>query len=62
MGGSVDMLATQDPDREQDDTEETPMYEKYDHLLHGSSRSKKYVHKTCTSMNLFRQNCELQIY
>ncbi|XP_041360828.1 zygotic DNA replication licensing factor mcm3-like [Gigantopelta aegis] len=41
MGSSVNMLATQDPDKEQDENEETPMYEKYDHLLHGSSRSKK---------------------
>ncbi|XP_071097249.1 zygotic DNA replication licensing factor mcm3-like [Haliotis cracherodii] len=41
MGSSVDMLATQDPEADRDQSEETPMYEKYDVLLHGSSRSKK---------------------
>lgn len=40
MGSSVDVLTTLN---ETDETEgaETPMYEKYDHLLHGGSRSKR---------------------
>lgn len=36
------MLATEDPDKEKkSEEEETPVYEKYDALLHGSARSKK---------------------
>ena len=41
MGSSVDMLATRDPDAEEEEEEDTPIYEKYDHLLHGATRSKK---------------------
>ncbi|XP_034828694.1 DNA replication licensing factor Mcm3 [Maniola hyperantus] len=41
MGSSVEMLSTENPDNnEVEDTKET-MYEKYDPLLHGKSRSKK---------------------
>ncbi|XP_044262348.1 DNA replication licensing factor Mcm3 [Tribolium madens] len=54
MGSSVDMLSTMRPD-EVDDDKVTPMYEKYDALLHGTSRKKtdkilsvdfmrKYIH------------------
>lgn len=54
MGSSVDMLSTHDPDTEDVD-KETPMYEKYDQLLHGQSRKRtdkilsvefmrKYIH------------------
>ena len=43
MGESVDRLATANPESEDDEENETPIYEKYDHLLHGGSRSKKYV-------------------
>lgn len=41
MGSSVDLLATADPEAEQNEETETPIYEKYDHLLHGGSRTKK---------------------
>ncbi|XP_050404275.1 zygotic DNA replication licensing factor mcm3 [Patella vulgata] len=41
MGNSVSLLATQDPDKERNEEQETPMYEKYDALLHGATRSKK---------------------
>lgn len=55
MGSDTSVLATQDPDTEEREQTETPMYEKYDHLLHGSSRKKsdkivsmqfmrKYIH------------------
>ncbi|XP_017774841.1 PREDICTED: DNA replication licensing factor Mcm3 [Nicrophorus vespilloides] len=54
MGSSVDMLSTQNPDAFTGE-KETPMYEKYDALLHGNSRKKtdkilsvdfmrKYIH------------------
>lgn len=41
MGIGVDMLSTHSPDEVQDEETETPVYEKYDALLHGSLRSKK---------------------
>ncbi|CAG2057077.1 unnamed protein product [Timema podura] len=40
MGSSVDMLSTYNPDTAEEDDVNTPIYEKYDSLLHGSSRSK----------------------
>lgn len=39
MGSSVDMLSTHNPDLD-DDELTTPIWEKYDPLLHGSTRSK----------------------
>lgn len=58
MGLGVELLSTDDPaqqNSEQEGAEDTPIYEKYDALLHGSSRSKdekvvslkfmrKYIH------------------
>ncbi|XP_064651857.1 zygotic DNA replication licensing factor mcm3-like [Lineus longissimus] len=41
MSSTVDLLATKDPDAEQEEDEETPIYEKFDNLLHGGSRSKR---------------------
>ena len=42
MGGTVDLLATRDPEQDRNEEEqETPIFEKYDHLLHGATRSKK---------------------
>ncbi|XP_013393100.1 zygotic DNA replication licensing factor mcm3-like [Lingula anatina] len=42
MGGTNDLLSTKDPERvEEDEDEETPIFEKYDALLHGATRSKK---------------------
>lgn len=41
MGLGVDMLSTQNPDEAEDEGVDTPIYEKYDALLHGSLRSKK---------------------
>ncbi|GIY20972.1 zygotic DNA replication licensing factor mcm3 [Caerostris extrusa] len=38
---SADFLATKDPDAEEEQEENTPMFEKYDALLHGS-RAKTY--------------------
>lgn len=54
MSSTVDMLTTQNPDMF-DGEKETPLYEKYDPLLHGSSRRRtdkilsvdfmrKYIH------------------
>ena len=42
MGGSCSVLATQDPDLEEREQMETPVYEKYDHMLHGSSRKRRW--------------------
>lgn len=40
MSSSVDMLSTHNPDLEHTE-KETPMYEKYDALLHGNTRKRK---------------------
>ena len=40
IAADADVLTTKDLDTEQDGEEETPMYEKYDALLHGNSRKK----------------------
>lgn len=39
MGADIDLLSTQGADVAADDIE-TPIWEKYDPLLHGNSRSK----------------------
>ncbi|XP_062268061.1 DNA replication licensing factor MCM3 [Platichthys flesus] len=54
MGGSVDVLATEDPDAIVDEQEELQIYEKHNNLLHGSKKKKdkivskefmrKYIH------------------
>ncbi|PNF28221.1 DNA replication licensing factor Mcm3 [Cryptotermes secundus] len=41
MGSSVDMLSTQNPDLAEGDSLSTPIYEKYDSLLHGGTRNRK---------------------
>jgi len=52
---NLDMLSTNNPDENESTVQDTPLYEKYDALLHGSSRSKtdkivsmqfmkKYIH------------------
>lgn len=52
---NLDMLSTRNPEENDSTTQETPLYEKYDALLHGSSRAKtdkivsmqfmkKYIH------------------
>ena len=43
MGSDCSVLATQDPDLEEREQMETPVYEKYDHMLHGSSRKKRWA-------------------
>lgn len=40
LGGTVDVLATEDPDAIADDHEELQIYEKHNNLLHGSKRKK----------------------
>ncbi|XP_028996974.1 DNA replication licensing factor MCM3 [Betta splendens] len=54
LGGTVDILATEDPDAIADDQEELQIYEKHNNLLHGSKRKRdkivskefmrKYIH------------------
>lgn len=46
LGGSVDVLATEDPDAIAEEHEELQIYEKHNNLLHGSKR-KKYAHIIC---------------
>ena len=52
---NIDMLSTNNPDETEATVQDTPIYEKYDALLHGNSRSKtdkivsmqfmkKYIH------------------
>lgn len=42
LTSSLDLLATQDPNAEEDEDEETPLYEKFDPLLHQErGKSKK---------------------
>ncbi|XP_026871776.2 DNA replication licensing factor MCM3 isoform X1 [Electrophorus electricus] len=43
LGGSVDVLATSDPDVCQEDEEELQVYEKHNHLLHGNRRQRDRV-------------------
>lgn len=46
LGGTVDVLATEDPDAVAEEHEELQIYEKHNNLLHGSKR-KKYVRSVC---------------
>ena len=45
MGSSVDLLATSNPEEEQEEETETPIYEKFDSLLHGANRKAKRCKK-----------------
>lgn len=40
LGGTVDVLTTEDPDAAADEREELQIYEKHNVLLHGSRRKK----------------------
>ena len=41
FGSSVDLLATKDPEEENKEEEETPIYQKYDNLLQGGRNRKE---------------------
>ncbi|KAG7461137.1 hypothetical protein MATL_G00206780 [Megalops atlanticus] len=43
MGGTVDILATEDPDTAQEEQEELQVYEKHNTLLHGSRKRREKV-------------------
>ncbi|KAK2863832.1 hypothetical protein Q7C36_002986 [Tachysurus vachellii] len=43
LGGTVDVLATEDPDVVQEDEEELQVYEKHNQLLHGNRRQRDRV-------------------
>uniref|UniRef100_A0A8C9YRY9 DNA replication licensing factor MCM3 n=1 Tax=Sander lucioperca TaxID=283035 RepID=A0A8C9YRY9_SANLU len=45
MGGTVDVLATEDPDVIAEEREELHIYEKHNNMLHGSRRKKYIVSK-----------------
>lgn len=49
LGGTVDVLATDDPDAVAEEHEELQIYEKHNNLLHGSKK-KKYAHTAYTEM------------
>lgn len=40
LGGTVDVLATDDPDAAVEEHEELQIYEKHNNLLHGSKRKR----------------------
>lgn len=40
LGSAVDILATDDPNLNQEDQQDTQIYEKHDNLLHGSKKKK----------------------
>lgn len=40
LGGTIDALATEDPDATQEEEEELQVYEKHNPLLHGSKKLK----------------------
>lgn len=40
FGVTTETLATQDPDREDEETD-TPIFEKYDAMLHGQRKDRK---------------------
>ncbi|KAG7316787.1 hypothetical protein KOW79_020328 [Hemibagrus wyckioides] len=43
LGGTVDVLATEDPDVVREEEEELQVYEKHNHLLHGNRRQRDRV-------------------
>ncbi|XP_030627467.1 DNA replication licensing factor MCM3 [Chanos chanos] len=43
LGGSVDVLATEDPDAVEEEEEELQVYEKHNNLLHGNRRRKDKI-------------------
>jgi len=43
LGGSVDVLATEDPDAVAEEQEELQIYEKHNNLLHGNKRKKEKI-------------------
>ncbi|NP_001133652.1 DNA replication licensing factor MCM3 [Salmo salar] len=43
FGGSVDILATEDPDSVQEEQEELQVYEKHNNLLHGTKRRREKI-------------------
>lgn len=52
MGSSVEMLSTQNPDLVLGENVNTPIYEKYDPLLHGGTRTRKYVRTSALILKL----------
>lgn len=40
LGGTVDVLATDDPDVAQEEEQELQVYEKHNHLLHGNRKQR----------------------
>lgn len=56
MGSSVEMLSTNNPDQDETEENNSPVFEKYDDLLHGSTRSKK---DQIVSMNFMKKYIHL---
>uniref|UniRef100_A0A8C7SZ47 DNA replication licensing factor MCM3 n=1 Tax=Oncorhynchus mykiss TaxID=8022 RepID=A0A8C7SZ47_ONCMY len=55
FGGSVDILATEDPDSFQEEQEELQVYEKHNNLLHGTKRRKESHHNKIVSKEFMRK-------
>lgn len=56
LGGTVDILATDDPDAIAEEHEELQIYEKHNNLLHGSKRKKyEHTHTLLSAMPLKKQ-------
>jgi len=59
LANSLDLLATHDPDADEENEEETPIYEKFDPLLHrDQGRSKRYSGFTFTGKGRMVTNLE----
>lgn len=56
MGSAVEMLSTQNPDLVEGESVNTPIYEKYDPLLHGGTRTRKYVYMSSLIWKLCLNN------
>lgn len=60
LGGTVDVLATEDPNAVAEEQEELQIYEKHNNLLHGSKR-KKYEHNIYHGIKTAQYNFSLLI-
>jgi len=63
LANSLDLLATHDPDMDEENEEETPVYEKFDPLLHREhSRNKRSPVCICCDLDGRCRNTERPFY
>lgn len=53
LGSKLDMLTTKNPDDVATEESQSQVYQKYDPLLHGQTRSKKYIATHISYHNIF---------